>query len=101
MALNVSDGIVRARYRDSLTAPAMLEPGRPCEFEITLYPTALVFGAGHRVRVDISSSNFPRFDVNPNTGEPLNDNTGWRVATNTVFHDVDHPSRIVLPVVAL
>ena len=99
--LNIGDGILRARYRDSLTAPAMLEPGRPYELTIELYPTALVFGAGHRIRVDISSSNFPRFDVNPNTGEPLNANTGWRVATNTIFHDPDHPSRIVLPVVPL
>ncbi len=101
VALNIGDGIVRARYRGSLTTPQMLEPGRPYELEITLYPTALVFGAGHRIRLDISSSNFPRFDVNPNTGEPLNANTDWRVATNTVFHDADHPSRIILPVVAL
>jgi putative CocE/NonD family hydrolase len=101
VALNIGDGIVRARYRDSVTAPAFLEPGKPCELEITLYPTALVFGAGHRIRVDISSSNFPRFDVNPNTGEPLNANTRWRTATNTVFHDADHPSRIILPLVAL
>jgi uncharacterized protein len=101
VALNVEDGIIRARYRDSLTAPSPLEPGRPYEFEITLYPTALVFGAGHRIRLDISSSNFPRFDVNPNTGEPLNAHTHTRVATNTIFHDADHPSRIVLPVVAL
>ena len=57
-----------------------------------------MFKPGHRIRLDISSSNFPRFDVNPNTGEPLNANTGWRVATNTVFHDPEHPSRIVLPV---
>lgn len=99
VALNIADGIVRARFRDSLTAPSPLEPGRPYEFEITLYPTALVFGAGHRIRLDVSSSNFPRFDVNPNTGEPLNANTRWRVATNTVFHDTDHPSRIILPVV--
>ena len=101
VALNIGDGIIRARYRDSLTAPAPLEPGRPYEFEITLYPTALVVGAGHRIRIDISSSNFPRFDVNPNTGEPLNANTSWRVATNTVFHDAERPSRIVLPVVPL
>ncbi len=101
VALNIGDGIIRARYRDSLTAPSPLEPGRPYELEITIYPTALVFGAGHRIRVDISSSNFPRFDVNPNTGEPLNANTGWRIATNTVFHDADHASRIILPVVAL
>ena len=101
VALNIGDGIVRARYRDSLTAPSMLAPGRPYELTITLYPTALIFGAGHRIRVDISSSNFPRFDVNPNTGEPLNANTRWRVATNTVFHDPDHPSRIILPVVPI
>jgi hypothetical protein len=101
VALNVGDGIIRARYRDSLTQPSPLEPGRAYELEITLYPTALVFGAGHRIRVDISSSNFPRFDVNPNTGEPLNANTNWRTATNTVFHDAERPSRIILPVVAL
>jgi putative CocE/NonD family hydrolase len=99
LALNVADGIVRARYRDSLTTPTFLEPGRAYEFTIELYPTALVFGAGHRIRLDISSSSFPRYDVNPNTGEPLNANEGWRVATNTVFHDPDHPSRIVLPVI--
>jgi putative CocE/NonD family hydrolase len=77
----------------------MLEPNVPYEFTIELYPTALVFMPGHRLRLDISSSNFPRFDVNPNTGEPLNANTSWRVATNAVFHDPDHPSRIVLPVI--
>lgn len=101
VALNIGDGILRARYRDSLTQPTMLEPGRPYELTIELYPTALVFEPGHRIRVDISSSNFPRFDVNPNTGEPLNANTGWRVATNTVFHEPERPSRIILPVVAL
>ena len=99
LALNVADGIVRARYRQSLAQPAMLTPGQPSEFAIELYPTALVFMPGHRIRLDISSSHFPRFDVNPNTGEPLNANTGWRVATNTLFHDPDHPSRIILPVI--
>ena len=96
LALNIGDGIVRARYRDSRTKAEMLEPGRPYELTIELYPTALVFMPGHRIRLDISSSNFPRFDVNPNTGEPLNANTDWRVATNTVFHDptpvADHPA---------
>ncbi len=99
LALNIADGIVRARYRDSRTQAAMLEPGRPYELTIELYPTSLVFMPGHRIRLDISSSNFPRFDVNPNTGEPLNAQTRWRVATNTVFHDPAHPSRIVLPVI--
>ena len=99
LALNIGDGIVRARYRESRAGAVMLEPGRPYELTIELYPTALVFMPGHRIRLDISSSNFPRFDVNPNTGEALNANTGWRVATNTIFHDPAHPSRIVLPVI--
>jgi putative CocE/NonD family hydrolase len=58
-----------------------------------------VFKKGHRIRVDISSSNFPRFDVNPNTGEPLNQHRRTQVATNTIFHDREHPSHIVLPVI--
>ena len=99
LALNIADGIVRARYRNSLTQAEMLESGRAYEFTLELYPTALRFMPGHSIRVDISSSHFPRFDVNPNTGEPLVANTGWRVATNTVFHDPDHPSRIILPVI--
>jgi len=99
LALNIADGIVRARYRDSSAKAALLEPGRPYELTIELYPTSLVFMPGHRIRLDISSSNFPRFDVNPNTGEALNANTGWRVATNTVFHDPERPSRIILPVI--
>src|SRR5262249_6287425 len=76
LALNVVDGVVRARYRDSLATPTFLDPDRPYAFAIELYPTALVFAPGHRVRLDISSSSFPRYDVNPNTGEPLNANTG-------------------------
>jgi len=99
LALNIADGIVRARYRESRAKAVMLKPGRPYEFTIELYPTALVFMPGHRIRVDISSSNFPRFDVNPNTGEGLNSHRQWRVATNTVFHDPDRPSRIILPLV--
>jgi uncharacterized protein len=99
LALNIADSIVRARYRASRTQAVMMEPGRPYELTIELYPTSLVFMPGHRIRLDISSSNFPRFDVNPNTGEALNANVGWRAATNTIFHDPDHPSRIVLPVI--
>jgi putative CocE/NonD family hydrolase len=97
--LNVGDSIVRARYRNSLEHATMLTPGQAQEFTIEMYPTSLVFGPGHRIRLDISSSNFPRFDVNPNTGEPLGQNRRWRVAENTVYHDAQHPSRIVLPVV--
>jgi putative CocE/NonD family hydrolase len=97
--LNIADGIVRARYRNNLDHEELLVPGRPYEFEIEMYPTSLVFGKGHRIRLDVSSSNFPRFDVNPNTGEPMNDNRRWQTAENTIYTDADHPSELVLPVV--
>ena len=76
-----------------------MEPGKIYPITIKLYPTSNVFKRGHRIRVDVSSSNFPRFDVNPNTGEPLNDHRRRVIATNTVHHDAEHPSHIVLPVV--
>ena len=97
--LNVADGIVRARYRDSLEKATLMKPGEVYSFSIELYPTSLVFKRGHSIRVDISSSNFPRFDVNPNTGEPLNNNRRWAVADNAICHDPQHPSRIELPIV--
>jgi len=97
--LNVGDSIVRARYRNGPGRAEFLKPGQAYEFTIEMYPTSLVFQRGHRIRLDISSSNFPRFDVNPNTGEPLNDNRRWQVAENTVYLDPKHPSHIVLPVV--
>jgi putative CocE/NonD family hydrolase len=97
--LNVADGIVRARYRKGPGTAELLMPGKPYELTIETYPTSLVFKRGHRIRVDISSSNFPRFDVNPNTGEPLNKNTRWQVATNSIYDDAAHPSRIILPIV--
>ncbi|MCZ2153719.1 MAG: CocE/NonD family hydrolase [Bryobacterales bacterium] len=97
--LNVGDSIVRARYRNSLEHAELLEPGKPYRFTIEMYPTSLVFRKGHRIRVDISSSNFPRFDVNPNTGEPLNANRRWKVAENAIYHDAAHPSHITLPVI--
>ena len=99
VALNVSDSIVRGRYRKGPGKAELLTPSRPYEFTIELFPTSLLFKRGHKIRLDVSSSNFPRFDVNPNTGEPLNANTQWRVATNTVYMDPQHPSRITLPVI--
>ena len=69
------------------------------QFTIEMYPTSLVFKRGHRIRLDISSSNFPRFDVNPNTGEPLGQQRRWAIAQNSVYHDPEHPTHIVLPVV--
>ncbi|HXB69772.1 MAG TPA: CocE/NonD family hydrolase [Candidatus Acidoferrales bacterium] len=97
--LNIADSIVRARYHGGLGKAELLKPGQPYEFTIEMYPTSLVFQKGHRIRIDISSSNFPRFDINPNTGEPLNDNRRWQIAENTVYTDAGHASRIVLPVV--
>ena len=76
-----------------------MKPGEPYRFTIEMYPTSLLFQKGHRIRVDISSSNFPRFDVNPNTGEPLNDNRRSAVAVNTIYEDAAHPSQILLPVI--
>src|SRR5689334_582663 len=97
--LNIADSIVRARYRNGFGKAELLKPGQPYEFTIEMYPTSLVFARGHRIRLDISSSNFPRFDVNPNTGEPLNNNRRWQIAENTIYLDAAHPSRIVLPVI--
>lgn len=97
--LNIGDGILRARFRESLQQEKLLQPGKVYPFTIKLYPTSNVFKKGHRIRVDISSSNFPRFDVNPNTGEPLQQHRRSVVATNTIFHDAEHPSHILLPLV--
>ena len=97
--LNIGDGIVRGRFRESLKKEVLMTPGESYEFTVKLYPTSNVFKKGHRIRVDISSSNFPRFDVNPNTGEPLNRHRLTNVATQTIYHDASRPSRIVLPVI--
>ena len=98
--LNITDGIVRARFRESLKKETLMKPGTVYPFTLRLYPTSNIFKKGHRIRVDISSSNFPRFDVNPNTGEPLNEHRRVVTAVNTLYHDGAHPSQIVLPVVS-
>lgn len=95
--LIMGDGIIRARYRESDKSEKMMTPGEIYEFLIKLDPCCNVFKKGHRIRVDISSSNFPRFDVNPNTGEPLHDYRRMVTAVNTIRHDSRHPSHIVLP----
>ena len=76
-----------------------MTPGEICEFTIKLDPCSNVFKKGHRIRVDISSSNFPRFDVNPNSGEPANNQRRTITAVNTIYHDREHPSHIVLPLI--
>ena len=97
--LNIGDSIIRARYRDTLEHARLMKPGEVYQVTITLYPTSNLFRAGHRLRLDISSSNFPRFDINPNTGEPLQTSRRYVVADNTVYHDRTHTSYIMLPII--
>ena len=98
-AMNITDGILRARYRQSWEHADMMRPGEIYEIIIQPFPTSNLFKAGHRIRVDISSSNFPRFDVNPNTGEPEGLDRQTRIAKNTIYVDRARPSHIVLPVI--
>jgi len=98
-AINVAEGIVRARYRESLSAPKLLEPGRVYAFTIDLVGTSNVFRRGHRIRLDVTSSHFPQFDRNPNTGEPFGLSAKVRIANQTVHHSRQYPSHIELPVV--
>lgn len=98
-AMNLTDGIVRCRYRDSWEELSMMEPGTVYEVTIEAFPTSNLFTAGHRIRIDVSSSNYPHFDLNFNTGESEGLATGVRVATNTVWMDPTRPSHAVLPVV--
>ena len=97
--MNVTDGILRTRYRDRPDRQVFMTPGEVYEIEVTPFPTANVFKKGHRIRIDISSSNFPRFDVNPNTGEPLGLHRRMIRADNTVYHDEARASFVSLPVV--
>lgn len=98
-AMNVTDGILRCRYRDSWEQPSLMTPGEVYEITIEAFPTSNLFKAGHRIRLDISSSNFPHFDLNFNTGEPEGLATEIRVATNTVLMGPEYPSHAVLPIV--
>lgn len=96
---NIAAGVVRARYRDSVAAPAPLVPGHVYRFEIDLVGTSIAFLKGHRIRVHLTSSDFPHFDRNPNTGATCAATNEGRVAEQTVFHDAQHPSHILLPVI--
>ena len=99
--MNLTDGILRARYRNDPSRPELMTPGEVYELTIEPYPTANRFKPGHRIRIDISSSNFPRFDVNPNTGEPLGMHRRTVPADNSIYHETVYPSHVVLPLVAV
>lgn len=98
-AQNLTEGIVRARYRDSQEKSNLMNPGQIYRFTIDLWSTSNVFRAGHRVRLEISSSNFPRFDRNLNTGEKFGVTQRYVSATNAIYHDAEHPSVLILPLV--
>lgn len=96
----LADSIIRTRFREGFDAERFMEPGQVYEVEIELPPISNLFAAGHRIRLDIASSNFPRFDVNPNTGEPLGRHTRFNTAQNTVYMDASRPSQLMLPVIS-
>lgn len=100
-AMILTDGILRARYRESFAKESLLEPNEVYELTINMLATSNVFLPGHRIRLEVSSSNFPRYNRNSNTGgdistEPAN---AYKPATNRIFHDTEHPSRLILPII--
>jgi putative CocE/NonD family hydrolase len=98
-AYNLCDGILRARYRHGSENLELLEPGKPEKMELDLWVTCNLFKKGHRVRLEVSSSNFPRFDRNPNSGKPFGSDTELLSANQTILHDRDHASHLLLPVI--
>ncbi len=99
-AMNLSEGVIRAKFRESIYAePKLLEPGRIYEYEIEMQPTSNVFLKGHRIRLDISSSNFPLWDRNLNTGHETGMDAEMRIARQTIYHSRKYPSRLRLPVI--
>ena len=98
-AINLCDGIIRARFRHGPGEERLLAGGELQRYEIDLMVTGNTFLAGHRIRVEISSSNFPRFDRNPNTGGPIGMSRETRPARQVIVHDAEHPSHILLPVI--
>jgi putative CocE/NonD family hydrolase len=98
-AMNVCEGILRARYREGANRPRLLEPGKAYELAIDLVGTSNVFLKGHKVRVDVTSSHFPEFDRNPNTGRPFGVSAEVRTARQTIYHSAARPSHVILPVI--
>ncbi|QXQ12091.1 CocE/NonD family hydrolase [Paeniglutamicibacter sp. Y32M11] len=97
-AMNLTEGIRRVRYRNSYTEPELMEPHQVYRVTVTAPATANLFAAGHRIRLDVSSSNFPRFDVNSNTGGTIATDRIKIVAENTIHMSTDHPTSLSLQV---
>jgi uncharacterized protein len=100
VVINLNNGIVRTSFRDSLSDPTPTTPGRPYEYQIQVWPTSYEFRAGDRIRLEISSSDYPQFAPNPNTGAPFGTDVATQTATQTVLHDGEHPSAMTLPVIS-
>jgi len=98
-AMNLTDGILRARYRASWEKPTLMTPATVYQVFVDAFPTSNLFARGHRIRLDVSSSNFPHFDANPNTGEPEGKATRTRIATNRVYTNATRLSRVILPII--
>ena len=98
-AVNLSNGVQRASFRGSLTSPTPIRPGDVYAYSINVWPTSNLFAKGHRIRLEISSSDYPQFAPNPNTGEPFGTTANVRTATQTILHDAEHPSAVILPVI--
>jgi putative CocE/NonD family hydrolase len=99
-AINVSNGILRASSRNSLERREPIEPGKVYAYTFESSATSNLFDVGHQIRVEISSSNFPHYDRNLNTGHPIGSDTEMVVAKQTVHHSATYPSQILLPVMA-
>jgi putative CocE/NonD family hydrolase len=97
--INLNSGILRTSFRDTLSDPTPTTPGRPYEYQIHVWPTSYEFRAGDRIRLEISSSDYPQFAPNPNTGAPFGVDSGTRTAVQTILHDREHPSAVTLPVI--
>ena len=95
----IQEGITRVRYRDGFDQARMMEKGKVYKVPVDLHATSWYLPAGHRLRVEVSSSNFPRFDRNLNTGGHNYDEVTWKVAKNAIHHSAAHPSRLILPIV--
>jgi hypothetical protein len=95
----LAEGIIRGRYRDSFKKQELLTPGMVYEYTIDLWSISHVFQKDHRIQIEISSSNFPKYDRNPNTGNTFGEDTKTVNATQTIYHDGKHRSHLVLPVV--
>lgn len=98
-AIHICEGIVGASFRESLERPTPIKPGKIYEYTVSLWETSNLFKAGNKIRLEISSSNFPRYARNQNTGLPLGTSAEIKSAEQTIYHDMLRPSRLILPII--